>query len=183
MEEHELRELAFEIWAFQANRRMKRVQEELADRGYEVEEAELNRWAAEGEWAINVRSKLEMVIPDLENRTWTSMALAEEQAANYLFAVTSGNMWPESPDWAEDIDPSLIKVRATVAKDILHMTGWSPTGLNVKERPKDPYNLKRDKPLEEMSYEELLALEKGRVEDEMERKLEQTDKVRKKRRG
>lgn len=182
MDEVELRDLAFELWAFTANRRMSRVQEELAERKIEVSIEELNQWAAEGEWSINVRSKLESIIPDLSARTWATMALAEEESADYLLAVARGDFFP-GRDWEDEIDPGLIKIRADACKNILHMTGWSPTGLNVKERPKDPYQLKVDKPLHELTDEELFALERGAVDNEMDRRLENTEKIRKKRRG
>lgn len=182
MDEEELRELAYQLWTFTCNRRMERVKDELAEQGYDVDVGALNQWAAEGEWALNVRSKLEAVIPDLSARTWATMAMAEEASADYLLSVARGDFFP-GRDWEEDINPALIKVRADAAKNILHMTGWSPTGLNIKERPKDPYNLKVDKPFHELSDEELFAIEAQAVGDEMERRLDATDKVRKKRRG
>lgn len=183
MDIEQLKEEAFQRWAFTCNRRMDRVREELLeDLGEDIEIEVLNAWALEGEWSISVRNKIEELAPDLTRRTWAAMAMAEEAAADYMLSVVRGDFFP-GRNWEEDIDPSLIKIRMEAAKNVMHMTGWSPTGLNVKERPKDPYNLTTSKPLAELTDAELAALESGVVDAVQERKVSQSERVKKNRRG
>jgi hypothetical protein len=180
------KQMAFELWALKCNRRMPRVRQELALLGEEVSLSTLNRWARDGEWSIKVRETFEQLMPDVEARTWATMSLASEKAADYLDNVISGNFRPEvDPETADDEDPfndpAFARIRVEAAKQVLLMTGWSPSGGFTKEKPHDPYQLKGEKPLSEYTYEELQELERQMVEGTVEQKQQKAEQVKKKR--
>lgn len=185
-------QLAFELWALKCDRRMGKVRNELRKLGHDIPLATLNQWAKQGEWAANVRPMFETIMPDTEARTWSTMSLASEEASWYLRNVISGNFWPELDELPEEerpadddpyFDPAFVKIRADTANKVMLMTGWSPSGGFTKEKPHDPYQLKTEKPLAEMSSDDLFRLEQERIEQITARKQEQDIQNRRKRRS
>jgi hypothetical protein len=177
-------ETAFELWALKCNRRMDRVKRELSRLGHTVDLATLNAWAKEGEWAIRVRDNIERFMPEVEHRTWTTMALGGEEAADYLREAVRGNFFPEleTPLDELEFDPApLARIRVEAAKQMLLMTGWSPNGGLTKEKPFDPGAMQLAQDLKKLTPEQLFEREQAMIEKSMAEKRQAEEFARKKR--
>lgn len=160
LDEKGLRAFAFELWALKCNRRMSKVRQELAKEEQDIPLATLNQWAKEEEWAIRAKEMMDYLEPDIAHRTWSTVTLATNEAAEYLREVINGNFFPElEPEEIENLpyDPApLARIRVEAAKQMMFMNGWNPNAPGLTNgKPKGDGGQQLKKRPQDMTMEEL----------------------------
>src|SRR5262245_31619124 len=92
----ELRNLAYQLWAFECGRNCRAVARLLGIGDYNVE-----RWAAKEGWAERAHRDLHAIMPDLVDQTSTNLRLAAFQSSRRLLAIAVAANDGDMPDAKE----------------------------------------------------------------------------------
>lgn len=179
-----LKAFAFELWALKCNRRMPKVRQELAKLGKDVPTSTLNEWARSEEWALRARETMDAISPDMAYRTWTTVTLATNEAAEYMRELINGNYFPElSPEEIENLpfDPApLVRIRAEAAKNMMFMNGWNPNSPGLANgKPTDLPDGRLKKKPSEMTMEELEAATQELIDRNVDEKQQRVEAAKK----
>ena len=94
----QVRDLAFQLWAFKCSRNVMYVTEELtatgAAEGWDCVPGErtLRHWATKGEWPAAAARALRSLIPELAERAVTDLLMAAAEGMPYLRDVVAGRV-------------------------------------------------------------------------------------------
>jgi hypothetical protein len=143
----EVKERAYKLWAFEANRNANQVEKMLA----QIEEVELGiaepvtartirYWASGDGWSERANSEVYAMAPELRYLSQTTLALASNEAAAVLRESLALDPWVERTvvlkdehgnQYAEKVrefDVNIQKSRIQAAQIIMDRTGFSPVG-------------------------------------------------------
>jgi len=142
----DIKERAYKIWAFEANRNPAAVARRLA----EIEEVALGiadpptdrtirNWAREDDWPERANRELFAMAPELRYQAQTTFALAVPEAAAVLREAMAANPWVERNIVVKDADGTRIetvtefdvniaKLKVQAAQIVADRSGFSPVG-------------------------------------------------------
>lgn len=117
-----VKDLAYQLWAFECGRRVRDVVRLLKNGEYHdgepvlVDERTVRRWVHEGGWVQRVRDNIRQLAPDLNEQTVIDLVVGRRDAVRYLRRVVSE---AEQPTPIQDqrrrvltIDGEWVDVRA-----------------------------------------------------------------------
>ncbi len=118
----EVKELAYQLWAFVCSRDCKKTYEALlsGDNGdpVDVSYQAIAYWAREYGWADRATRDVQSIAPDLRHQAFSELLFAGLDGARYIRRVNAGK---EQPD----------KVRAMLAVAAVDRIGFSPVGKGM----------------------------------------------------
>lgn len=124
----EVREMAYQLWAYTCGRNAARVCAVLADEhGHEVPLRTVQHWASDGSWSDRVREDLSSIAPDLHQTIVSELILGAVESAR-LLRRSVGDHAGDRPD----------KVQVTSALALLDRAGYSPLGRVAPVQPASP---------------------------------------------
>ncbi len=124
----ELREMAYQYWAFTADRNAAKVSEKLAAEWqdawgtpptFPAFAQTVSEWAKKGNWAARVRTDLAAIAPDIEGQIVTEWMLGALEGARALRRVLRGE--EEGPD---------ARTKVIAAQVALDRFGFDPKTVN-----------------------------------------------------
>jgi hypothetical protein len=137
----ELRNLAYQLWAFECGRNCRAVARILNIAAYNIE-----RWAVKESWAERAQRDLQAIMPDLLEQTAMNFRLAAFHVSQRVLAIAVAANNGVAPD-PKEVD-ALVKIAG--------IGGFSPIGRN----PLPPLPNRRAEPqpdLSKLSIEEIIA--------------------------
>jgi hypothetical protein len=119
----DIKEVAYQLWAFVCSRRVAAVSDLLASGQYgdavEVSSRQVKRWEQSYAWSQRVSDDLKAIAPDIRQQTIAEIVFGALDGARYLRAVVDGR--EERPS----------KERVTSALGLLDKAGLSHTGTKA----------------------------------------------------
>lgn len=135
----EVKELAYQLWAFVASRNASEVVRRLATEehgGHDVPYQTVAYWVREYGWADRAARDVDSIAPDLRHQVFSELLFAGLEGAKYIRKVIDGD---EHPD----------KVRVAAAIGAVDRIGFSPVG---NRNPSDGIGAPQSKSLELPSF-------------------------------
>lgn len=103
----DVKERAYQLWAFQASRRAKIVSDLLASGELgdpvDVTERTIRNWATDDGWADRVRRDLRAIAPDMQEQTIAELIMGALSGARYLRAVIEDRAEPNKDKVASSL--------------------------------------------------------------------------------
>ncbi len=136
----EQKEIAYKVWAFQANRNAAKTARLLAtmeDDSFTVTRRSVYDWSKEFHWEDRANRDLYSAAPSLRFKTQTALILSAPQAAELLqkiIALDESLKVERSTlvdgEWHVErvFDDKVLKLQLTAAQLVLDRTGFSPVG-------------------------------------------------------
>lgn len=160
----DVQSLAYQVWAFQADRVAAKTARILADvHGYPVPARTVQRWAKDRDWLGALSGSLRDLSPGVFERTKFDLLRASEAGGRYLRDILAGAVGDLPPDLTPTVSRDLINA-ATAALDRVGFSPWSkvqqlaqhPASMSGREADTAP-----DHAFDGLSDAELRALAAG----------------------
>lgn len=153
----DVRELAYQHWAFTSGRNAEKVARALAEIGHPVTSRSIRTWADDGGWALRAHEDLGRIAPDIRQQTIAELIYGGLEAARGLRSVVVGDLPSDVLAQVdtllgnEELDAGerdkrlsdlynraerLLKTRTTAYVAMLDRAGFSPVGSNAPELPR-----------------------------------------------
>lgn len=166
----EVRELAYQLWAYTCGRNATRVARVMEDEhDVSVPVRTIQHWAATDDWSTRVRDDLSSIAPDLHQTIVSELILGAVESARVL-RRSVGDSDADRPD----------KNQITAAFGLLDRAGYSPLGRVAPVQPASTPQLESLPDLSLLSIEAIEEIEQRRLE---ELRTTAADRLRAKRRG
>lgn len=150
----EVRELAYQLWAYTCGRNAVRVCAVLADEhDAPVPLRTVQHWASSEGWSDRVREDLSSIAPDLHQTIVSELILGAVESAR-LLRRSVGDHEGERPD----------KVQVTSALALLDRAGYSPLGRVAPVQPATPPASAALPDLAALPLDQVEALEREHLE-------------------
>lgn len=117
----EVKELAYQLWAFMSSRNASEVSRQLHTEDYgaiEVPRETVAYWVREYKWTERAERDVQAIAPNLRHQAFSELLFAGLDGAKYIRRVNAGQ---EPPD----------KVRAMLAVAAVDRIGFSPVGKGM----------------------------------------------------